>query len=153
MEQTFYLDRFLNAQNDGLHGSTYEKALSEIRNGGKSTHWIWYVFPQIKGIPGGHSYNTIHYAIINREEAKQYAEHPILGARLREITQALLDLPYRPIINIMGGNIDALKLRSCMTLFYYATHDPIFKRLIDRYFFSTFDPITHRLLAGENTSK
>ncbi|MCC8038220.1 MAG: DUF1810 domain-containing protein [Bacteroidales bacterium] len=147
MEAKYYLQRYLNAQDstDGL--VTYDRALAEIRAGGKSSHWVWYIFPQIKGIPGGHSRFTLLYGITNKEEAIAYWAHPVLGPRLREITEALLaHKGKRSALQLMGSNIDALKLRSCMTLFWCATREPLFKQVIDDFFFGTFDHITIDIL-------
>ena len=147
METVFDLNRFVRAQEHGKWGSSYDVALAEIRAGRKRSHWIWYIFPQIKGIPGGASINTIRYSIQSLDEARAYAAHTVLGARLREITGALLDLPYKPVSSVMGSVIDALKLRSCMTLFYYATGEDCFKEVVNRYFSGDFDPITRRILS------
>ena len=146
MEQTFNLQRFLNAQNDGTRGTTYAQALSEIKAGYKRSHWVWYVFPQIKGIPGTHSGNAKTYAFTCREEAKAYWEEPVLRARMKEILEALLQHKGKDILIIMGSEIDALKLRSSMTIFYYATLEPIFKKVIDTFFHSSFDHLTTKIL-------
>lgn len=146
MECNFYLQRYLNAQNDGNRGATYEQALAEIRNGAKHSHWIWYVFPQIKGIPGAHSGNAHFYAFTCREEAKAYWEHPELGQRMKEILTELLQHKGKNIESIMGSHIDALKLRSSMTILYYATLEPLFKEVIDTFYFGTFDHITVQIL-------
>lgn len=142
----FYLQRYLNAQNDGTRGATYDMALQEIKNGAKHSHWVWYVFPQIKGIPGTHSGNSLFYALLCREEAKAYWEHPILGERMKEILSELLKHKGKSIVTIMGSPIDARKLRSSMTIFYYATLDPLFKEVIDTFYFGTFDDITKSIL-------
>ena len=112
------LDRFITAQE-----TVYAQALKEIREGQKCGHWIWYVFPQIKGL--GHSYNSEFYGISSKEEAKAYLDHPVLGARLREITQALLDCGH-PSADDIFGFPDVLKVRSCMTLFDLVAPDDIF---------------------------
>lgn len=147
MEKKFYLNRFIYAQNDGTKGATYEQALSEIIAGAKRSHWIWYVFPQIKGIPGTHSGNALLYALTCRDEAKAYMENDTLGGRMREILNELLKHKGKNVVSIMGSNIDALKLRSSMTVFYYATKEPIFKEVIDTFYFGTFDHITTNILS------
>ena len=128
-EMTFDLDRFVNAQNNEQY--TYTKALNEIREGHKRGHWIWYVFPQIKGL--GHSYKSEFYGISSKEEAKAYLEHPILGKRLRNITQALLDCNKISTFNILGFP-DVLKVQSCMTLFDMVSPNDIFNDVLDRYY-------------------
>ena len=120
------IQRFLEGQRFG-----YDTALAEIKAGQKRNHWIWYVFPQLKGL--GHSPNSIYYGINGVEEAKEYMAHPILGVRLREITQALLDVSGRDIEEIMPG-IDALKLKSSMTLFDAVCPDDIFSQVLQIYF-------------------
>lgn len=128
-ETHYDLERFIKAQ-DGAWGS-YNDALREIRNGRKQSHWIWYVFPQIKGL--GHSYNSEFYGISNKEEAKAYLEHPVLGKRLREITQALLDCNNKSADDILGFP-DVLKVRSCMTLFDLVAPDDIFNEVLYKYY-------------------
>ena len=105
------LERFTKAQEE-----TYKQAITEIKAGHKETHWMWWVFPQYKGL--GYSDISRLYAIQSREEARAYWEHPVLGKRLRECIKALLDLKTNDAEEIFGP-IDALKLKSCMTLFYY----------------------------------
>ena len=146
MEQTFNLQRFIKAQELGDSGATYQQALSEIKAGEKLSHWIWYVFPQIQGIPGTHSGNAKTYAFTCREEAKAYWENPTLRARMEEILEALLQHKGKDILIIMGSEIDALKLRSSMTIFYYATLEPIFKKVIDMFFHGSFDHLTTKIL-------
>lgn len=128
-EMAFDLDRFVNAQNNEQY--TYTEALNEIREGHKRGHWIWYVFPQIKGL--GHSYKSEFYGISSKEEAKAYLEHPILGKRLRNITQALLDCNKTSTFNILGFP-DVLKVQSCMTLFDMVSPNDIFNDVLDRYY-------------------
>lgn len=123
------LQRFVMAQKGGCRWSdaTYEDALSEVRNGRKTGHWIWYIFPQMKGL--GKSEASDYYGIVNREEAKAYIEHPILGPRLIEITQAYLDTnkeAYRVF------NDDTIKFRSCVLLFASVSDNPIFKEVCKR---------------------
>lgn len=128
-QTNFNLERFVEAQ-DSRWGR-YNDALQEIKNGQKQGHWIWYVFPQIKGL--GHSYNSEFYGISNKEEAKAYLEHPELGKRLREITQALLECEEKTADDILGFP-DVLKVRSCMTLFDLVSPNDIFKDVLYKYY-------------------
>ena len=115
------LQKFIDAQNYGYSfGETYQVALAEMKNGKKEEHWIWYVFPQIQGL--GWSGTTAYFSIKSLQEAKDYYEHPVLGTRLQEITSVLLDIETDDPM-IVFGYPDAFKLRSCMTLFKYATPD------------------------------
>ena len=121
------LERFKLAQQ-----TSYHIALQEIRSGRKKSHWIWYIFPQLKGL--GKSYNSNYYGIQNLEEARAYMQNPDLAERLREISGALLELEDRSIRDIMGVP-DDIKLQSCMTLFAAATEDnQIFLDVLDKYF-------------------
>ena len=120
------LERFVEAQN-----MVYDMALREIKEGQKRGHWIWFVFPQIKGL--GHSYNSEYYGISGVKEAKVYFEHPLLGARLREISQAMLDCGNSSADDILGFP-DVLKVRSCMTLFNMVSPNDIFKQVLDKYY-------------------
>ena len=128
-EVVYDLDRFVNAQDSETY--TYADALNEIKEGHKQGHWIWYVFPQIKGL--GHSYKSEFYGISSKEEAKVYLEHPILGKRLRDITQALLDCNNPSAFNILGFP-DVLKVQSCMTLFDMVAPNDIFSNVLDKYY-------------------
>ena len=136
------LSRFLKAQEHD-----YEQALREIRSGRKRTHWMWYIFPQIQGL--GFSSTAQYYAIRDLEEAKEYLAHPVLGARLKEISSALLDLEGLSASEIFGYP-DDLKLRSCMTLFRMADlNEPIFLEVLEKYYdgepdFRTVDLVTGR---------
>ena len=123
------LDRFVKAQDSGW--TTYAEALSEIKEGHKSGHWIWYIFPQIKGL--GHSQNSEFYGISSKEEAKAYLEHPVLGLRLREITKALLTCDNVSAYNILGFP-DVLKVQSCMTLFDLVSPNDIFNEVLEKYY-------------------
>lgn len=106
------LDRFIEAQKN-----TYNRALQEIKNGQKESHWIWYIFPQIRGL--GHSERANYYAIEDIEEATNYLKNPILYARLIEISKALLEVEEKTAIEILGY-VDAMKVKSSMTLFHLA---------------------------------
>ena len=133
------IERFLDGQRFG-----YGTALAEIRAGQKRSHWIWYVFPQLKGL--GHSPNSVFYGIDGLGEAKEYLSHPVLGQRLREITQALLDNPGKDIECIMPG-IDAVKLKSSMTLFDAACPDDIFNDVLQKYYGGQRDQRTLEMIA------
>jgi len=112
-----YLDRFVAAQDDG---GTYEAALAQLRRGRKTSHWMWFVFPQLTGF--GRSAMALQYAVRDLDEARAYAAHPVLGPRLAQACDALLALPGDDPVEVLGG-VDALKLRSCLTLFLHATDD------------------------------
>ncbi len=140
------LERFIEAQNDKTYGS-YESALNEIKNGKKRTHWIWYIFPQLKGL--GRSYNAHFYGIDDVDEAKRYLAHPVLGARLNEITHALLNLKENNPFKVMGSP-DDMKLKSCMTLFAYISEsDSVFQKVLDKFFFGETDDTTIHILKGQ----
>lgn len=139
MSQVFALERFVEAQ-----APVYDRALGELRRGRKTTHWLWYIFPQIRGL--GESSTSKRYAISSLQEAIAYAAHPVLGARLRECTQAVLNAGDRTLKEIFGG-IDSLKFRSCMTLFLQAVPDePLFRSAIDELCTGDLDAETLRLL-------
>ncbi len=125
-ETNYNLDRFLEAQE-----STYSQALKEIREGQKRGHWIWFIFPQIKGL--GHSYNSEFYGISSKEEAKAYLSHPILGTRIREISQALLNCGSTSADDILGFP-DVLKVKSCMTLFDLVSPNDIFNDVLFHFY-------------------
>lgn len=128
----YNLERFLTAQESSYAG--YQTALSEMTNGRKVSHWIWYIFPQEKGL--GHSYNSQFYGLDGVEEARAYLEHQVLGAGLREITGAVLAHRDKNVsINaIMGSGIDVRKLRSCMSLFNQVAPNDIFQEVLDAFF-------------------
>ena len=142
-EVTFDLDRFLKAQDSEMY--TYADALNEIKAGHKQGHWIWYVFPQIKGL--GHSYMSEFYGISSKEEAKAYLQHPALGKRLRDITQALLDCNNPSAFNVLGFP-DVLKVQSCMTLFDIVSPKDIFNDVLDKYYEGKRCERTKRRLDG-----
>lgn len=144
MSDTFDLDRFVTAQEgDGVH-SDYATALAELRAENKTTHWIWYVLPQIDGL--GSSAMARRYGIRNLEEARAYLEHPVLGERLRESYGALLDAKAPHASDILGTG-DALKLQSSLTLFHRADpSDELFAALLDKYYDGEQDPGTLALL-------
>ena len=128
-EINFNLERFLKAQ-DSVWGS-YADALKEIKEAHKRSHWIWYIFPQIKGL--GRSSNSEFYGISNKDEAKAYLDHPVLGLRLRDITKALLGCNNSSAFNILGFP-DVLKVQSCMTLFDLVSPNDIFNEVLDKYY-------------------
>lgn len=136
------LSRFVEAQE-----RDYRTALSEIRAGRKRTHWIWYVFPQLRGL--GRSDMAMRYGIVDLDEARRYMAHPVLGARLVQISQALLELETSDANAVMGSP-DDLKLRSCMTLFSVAASDqPVFQQVLDRFFGGEPDSRTLAMLGEE----
>lgn len=135
------VERFVQAQEGGV----YERALSEIRSGRKRSHWIWYIFPQARGL--GNSQLATYYGIASAEELAAYVAHPVLMPRLREITQALLDLDETNPEHIVSW-IDAKKLRSCMTLFGDETDEPLFQQVLDRYYHGRADQRTREIVAS-----
>jgi uncharacterized protein (DUF1810 family) len=138
----FDLNRFVLAQDAGV----YERALAEMRRGRKTSHWMWFVFPQVAGL--GSSETSRRYAIGNRAEAEAYLRHPILGPRLRACAETLLNVEAGSARDIFGSP-DDLKLRSCATLFA-AVSPPgsIFERLLDVYFEGKPDQRTLERLGG-----
>ena len=133
------LSRFHQAQEH-----SYKIALNEIKNGRKQSHWIWYIFPQLKDL--GRSSIALHFGIENLDEAKEYLADEILRGRLIEISQALLELESNNIKYIMGGYPDNLKLRSSMTLFHLAEPNcETFTKVIDKYFNGELDANTINL--------
>jgi uncharacterized protein (DUF1810 family) len=132
------LDRFVEAQT-----LAYSTALAEIRRGAKRTHWIWFVFPQLTGL--GRSTIARHFSIHSIGEARAYLDHPVLGRRYTECVEALQDLPGSDPV-VVFGEIDAVKLRSSLTLFEAARPSPLFTAALDRWFGGERDPATLRLL-------
>lgn len=122
----YNLNRFLEAQRD-----IYPIALTELQEGHKRSHWMWYIFPQLKHL--GHSYNSKFYGIEGTEEARAYLDQPVLAKRLREACMAILNLPTDDAYEIFGG-IDSHKLKSSMTLFDVVSPDDIFARILDKFF-------------------
>ena len=137
------LERFLQAQGDG---GTYDQAVAELRRGRKTSHWMWFVFPQIAGL--GRSAMAQAYAIGSLAEARAYLAHPLLGPRLHECVAAVLEHVDRSAEAIFGG-IDALKLRSSMTLFARAAPaEPAFTRVLDVFYGGRPDARTDELLSA-----
>ena len=133
------LTRFLHAQE-----TTYDTALAELRAGRKRTHWMWVVFPQLAGL--GRSETARHYALADAEEARAYLAHPVLGERLRTCAQALADQPDADPEQVLG-DVDALKLRSSMTLFaHVAPDEPVFRTVLDAWYDGRLDERTLGLL-------
>lgn len=133
------LNRFIDAQN-----YMYETALTEIKNGMKMSHWIWFIFPQLRGL--GRSDMAYKYGINGIEEAKEYLAHPVLSARLTEISEALLEHKNKDIEHIMGG-IDAMKLRSSMTLFALVSEEnSVFHQVLDCFYNGEMDENTIKLI-------
>ena len=132
------LERFVDAQE-----RMYEMALAEVKNGKKLSHWIWYIFPQLKGL--GMSGNSHYYGIDDLEEARAYLNHPILGARLREITSVFLDSVGKNAQDVFGY-MDAMKVRSCMTLFNEVSDDDLFRKVLERYYSGLADEKTLAIL-------
>jgi uncharacterized protein (DUF1810 family) len=131
----FDLQRFVDAQ-----ATVYAEALSELRQGRKRSHWMWFVFPQIAGL--GRSSTAQFYAIGSLAEARAYLAHPVLGPRLRECCAALTALPSSDPVAVLGG-IDAQKLRSSMTLFAHADPGaPEFRAVLEQYFAGAEDDAT-----------
>jgi uncharacterized protein (DUF1810 family) len=123
------LERFVTAQDSG---GTYQRAVAELRNGRKTSHWMWFIFPQIAGL--GRSAMAQAYAITDLTEAKAYLEHPVLGRRLLECAEIVASHRGLSAEQIFGG-IDSIKLRSSMTLFAHAApQQPVFRQVIDQYF-------------------
>jgi uncharacterized protein (DUF1810 family) len=139
MAGAFDLERFVQAQE-----RDYAAVLRELKAGRKRSHWIWYVFPQIAGL--GASAMSQRYAISSCDEARAYAEHTVLGPRLRECTQLVLDVQGRTVEQIFPDP-DDLKFRSCMTLFERCAAEPsLFRAALDRYFGGRPDPRTLEIL-------
>lgn len=132
------LQRFISAQE-----RSYDAALREIKSGRKRTHWMWYIFPQIAGL--GFSQTAQYYAISSLQEAKDYYAHQVLGKRLVEISNALLELKSCDATSVMGYP-DDLKLCSSMTLFSVASGDPVFAKVLDKFFSGRQDTKTLSIL-------
>jgi uncharacterized protein (DUF1810 family) len=135
MSDPYDLRRFVETQ-----ATTYDGALAELRNGRKASHWMWYIFPQIAGL--GMSAMSQHYSISCLEEARAYLDHPLLGPRLVECTQAVNAVEGRTAYEILGPP-DDMKFRSCLTLFATAAPDqPVFAAALAKYFGGQPDPLT-----------
>jgi len=133
------LERFVTEQN-----RDYETVLAELRQGRKTSHWIWFIFPQVTGL--GRSAMSQHFAIVSLDEARAYLAHPVLGARLRECVGLLLAVEGRSADEIFGS-LDAMKVRSSMTLFHRAAPgEPEFRQVLERFYEGIADPATDELL-------
>ena len=142
MTPEYDLERFVSAQ-EGM----YDDVLEELRRGRKSGHWIWFIFPQIAGL--GQSAMSQRYALRSLEEARAYLAHPVLGARLRECAELVLEAGERTggSAEEIFGSLDAKKVRSSMTLFRLAAPDePVFGRLLDRFYGGAMDEATLGIL-------
>jgi uncharacterized protein (DUF1810 family) len=138
----FDLERFVSAQRSG-----YDSVLAELRSGRKTGHWIWFIFPQIAGL--GSSGMSRLYSIGSLDEARAYLEHPVLGPRLRECAGLILASPERTTTE-MFGSLDAIKVRSSMTLFHRAAPvEPVFRQVLDRYYGGVADGATDARLGPE----
>ncbi len=138
MEDPYELARFVKAQE-----TCYPRALAELAQGAKRSHWMWFIFPQLKGL--GSSPTAVAFAISSLAEARAYLAHPLLGARLRECTRCMLALPDSTAEEVFG-HPDDLKFRSCMTLFAHADPDGPWRAALERYFAGAEDPRTRELL-------
>jgi uncharacterized protein (DUF1810 family) len=135
MDDIYDLQRFVSAQNP-----VYGQVCAELRSGRKESHWIWYIFPQLRGL--GRSQTAAAFGIASREEAEAYLKHPVLGPRLRECTR-LVNLVEGRSVNQIFGYPDDLKFRSSMTLFASVAPDnQIFKDALQKYFGGEPDPLT-----------
>jgi uncharacterized protein (DUF1810 family) len=140
MTDTDSLERFVAAQDTG---GTYERALGELCRGRKESHWMWFVFPQIEGL--GRSPTARRFSIADLDEARAYLSHPVLGGRLLDCCRALLDGPGADAEAILGP-IDAVKLRSSITLFALTDPDePLFGAVLDRFYDGRMDATTERI--------
>ena len=141
MSDSYDLERFVAAQDAG---GTYDRAVAELRRGYKTSHWMWFVFPQIAGL--GRSGTARRYAISSLDEAKAYLDHPVLGPRLRECASLVAQIQGRSAMQIFGDP-DDMKLRSSMTLFLRAAPDePIFQQVLDHLFDGKADSATDERL-------
>ena len=142
MAEQYNLNRFVDAQS-----ANYAAALAELRRGRKTSHWIWYVFPQLRGL--GRSDMAAFYGLEGISEARAYLAHPVLGPRLVESVRAMLAHPTGTASQILG-EVDALKFRSCLTLFLgVAPTDEAFQGALDRFYGGQPDPMTLALLADQ----
>ena len=135
------LERFITAQE-----KDYAIALAEIKNGRKRSHWMWYIFPQVQGL--GFSTTSVYYAIKDIREAEAFLKHPVLGERLIQICNALIELPANDA-NKIFGNPDDMKLKSSMTLFSEIPGtDPVFNSVLNKFFNGSKDNKTIEILKG-----
>ena len=144
MTDEFELERFVQAQD-----MVYSRVVSELSQGRKQSHWIWFIFPQVAGL--GFSAMTQRYAIRSRQEARAYLGHALLGPRLIECTGLVVAVPDRTI-NAILGSPDDVKFRSSMTLFGAVSNNPIFDQAIAKYFAGDHDPATLEILRRPDRS-
>lgn len=137
------LNRFIEAQEN-----TYDQAFKEIKSGKKRTHWMWFIFPQLKEL--GRSGTARFYGIENYGEAEAYIQHPVLGSRLKEISEELLNIESEDALQIMGSPDDK-KLRSSMTLFALVSDDPVFQKVLDKFFDGKKDPLTMDIIQRDRS--
>ena len=135
------MDRFIKAQM-----GVYPEARNELKRGKKETHWMWSMFPQIDGM--GYSEMAKYYAIKDRKEAKAYMANHTLAYRIKDLSEILLTLRTDDPVEIFG-EIDARKLQSSMTLFYMTSKDPVFKRVLDKYYHGELDSFTVKKIEEE----
>lgn len=141
VDDPYDLRRFVDAQDERR---TYDAALAELRAGRKRSHWMWFVLPQLAGL--GMSSTAEHFGVHGAPEARAYLAHPVLGRRLRECARALTELDGHDPVAVLGA-VDAVKLRSSMTLFAHVDPDePVFREVLDRYYAGADDPATLSLL-------
>ena len=140
------LERFLKAQE-----KDYEHALNEIKNGRKTGHWIWYIFPQLRAL--GHSRRAKYFGIADMDEAVRYMAHPVLSARLREISGALLEHKGKKTALDIFGEIDAVKVRSSMTLFDAVCPNDVFSDVLNGFYDGQKDNLTVELLLARDKDR
>ena len=141
------LERFVAAQ-----VGVYQGVVEELRRGRKAGHWIWFIFPQVAGL--GRSAMSEHYAIGSLGEARAYLAHPVLGSRLRECAELLLAAPPERSAADILGELDALKVRSSMTLFARADpSEPVVRRVLDRFYGGAADPLTDSILGAPDAPR
>jgi uncharacterized protein (DUF1810 family) len=133
-DDPYNLERFVLAQDP-----VYRRVISELQAGTKMSHWMWFIFPQIRGL--GRSPVAVEYAISGRDEARAYLQHAILGPRLKECTQLVLQVEGRSATEIFGSP-DDMKFRSCITLFNQVSDDDIFAKTLQKYFADVPDQLT-----------
>lgn len=137
----YNLNRFVEAQSN-----IYGQVVEELRQGRKTSHWMWYIFPQIKGL--GHSATAMYYAISSLDEATQYLNHPVLSNRLIECCRILLGLENKTAEDIFGS-VDAMKLKSCMTLFSLVSNNLVFNRVLNKYYKGIKDSATLKIVSQD----
>lgn len=137
----YNLNRFVEAQD-----KVYEQVVNELRQGRKTSHWMWYIFPQIKGL--GYSSTATYYAIRSLDEAKEYLKHSVLGERLIECCRILLGLENKTAEAIFGS-VDAMKLKSSMTLFSLVSDNPVFNQVLDKYYKGIKDSATLEIVLAD----